>query len=177
MVKKGNTREILRKEEINKLMLAPDNDRDKILLRVLYETGCSVSEAAEINVVDCKTEYIQIKGKKARKLSLSSELRELIAHFNRGRGLQDKLFAGTHGTITTKRLRQLVQQYTEHVLGKKLNPTVLRYTRFAHSVNEGGDLGMIQDNLGLATQRTGQLYSMFAVAAPSVEYQDFLNRA
>lgn len=165
----------LTEQEVQRLLSTPRQERDRLLLGVLYETGCSVSEAAELEVKDLGDTGLRFRGAKAREVGISPNFAHRLREFCEGKKANQPVFAGTHGTITPKRIRQLVQHYTELALGERLPPTTLRYTHFAHAVDEGMDLKDLREELGLQTQRAGQLYALFATAGTGATYRQFLD--
>ena len=52
-------------EEAHQLIDAPRNDRDRLFLRLLWETGVRVSEAVKIRLVDVGRDGIRVVGKGA----------------------------------------------------------------------------------------------------------------
>lgn len=165
----------LTEREVQRLLSTPRQERDRLILAVLYETGCSVGEAAELEVKDILENELKIRGAKAREVAISPSLSQRLREFCDSRQADEPVFAGTHGTITPKRIRQLVQHYTELALGERLPPKTLRYTHFAHAVDEGMDLKDLGEELGLQTQRAGQLYALFATAGTGTTYRQFLD--
>ena len=50
-------------EEAHQLINAAENDRDRLFLRLLWETGLRVSEAISVKLVDVGREGVRVLGK------------------------------------------------------------------------------------------------------------------
>ena len=64
----------LDKKDLDKLISQTSSARNKLILQILYETGCSTSELVKIKVKDVKDKNIQIKGKTPHKALISNKL-------------------------------------------------------------------------------------------------------
>ena len=170
------TKKILNNEEVQKLLSAPDNARDKLLLAVLYETGCSVNEIASLKTADFSQGKLHIAGKRERTVKISDTVSEELLKFVLGKARESPLFTGKQGELTTKRVRQIVHQYTKSALGEEINPQAMRYTSFAHSLSKGMNAAAAGKNLGLEAQRTSQLYTAYSQPILAPTYREFLRR-
>ena len=123
--------EYLQKEDIDKLLSSITNERDKLLVRILYESGCTLSEITELKTNALHTDgTIQFSDRRA---NISPELaQELIKQ------------AATHifhtrqtPTITAKRIQQILKPYIANVHKGKTTPHILRYSHVIHAYKAG----------------------------------------
>ena len=143
-------------QQVKQLINSINNSRDKLMLRLLYETGCDVNELVNIKVKDILGNKIHI-GK--RFPMISSKLAKDINLYVKGNMLtkESYLISSSRGQISVKRITQLVQFHTEKHLKKKLNPQQFRYYHIIHAYSNGVLLENIASQLGITKLRVFQI--------------------
>ncbi len=156
-VRKGVGREPLTRDEVRRLINAPDSLRDTLLLSMLCYTGIRAGEAAGLKIekVDTKRREIEVvgKGDKPRRVPYHLDLDRLIDRWlNKVRrsyvnsGNSDYFFVSKSGAkLTVPQIRKIVNKAAEKasiqkvVLVKldgaviyKVKPHVLRHTFATH---------------------------------------------
>ncbi|MEA3430535.1 MAG: tyrosine-type recombinase/integrase [Nanoarchaeota archaeon] len=165
-------------KEIHKLINSISSQRDKLLVRILFETGCTVNELIHIKVKDLDFKQNSIhfpasstKSNKSKVSKISKSLLSNLKQFASGVYL---FSTRQSAVITTKRVRQLIQFYGK-IAGfpTKLNPQVLRYSHIAHALENGISLKAIQKQTGLEKLRLMQIYEATQPEAANDVYNNF----
>ena len=143
--------------------------RDKLMLRMLYETGIRRSELAGLreNMVDFSSLTIKVLGKrnKERIVPIESELahniKQYIALKEEEKGASEWLFVGRKGgQITTQDIYNTVKKYMPLLSNAdRISPHVFRHSFATHILNEGGNIQAIKELLGHADLATTEVYT------------------
>ena len=170
--------DFLSREEIEAILDAPTDTtwsgrRDRILFRVLYNTGARISEAIPLRVHDLELKRqpsvkLHGKGRKERVIPLwkntTSALRGWIDQNHMDN--DDPVFTNTTGAPLTrsgaeKRLRLAVKTAAESepsLNRKRVSPHILRHTTAMHMLQSGVDITLIALWLGHASTNTTHGY-------------------
>ncbi len=152
--------------------LFPDDfvgQRDKLMLRLLYETGIRRSELAglKVNAVDYSSLTIKVLGKrnKERIIPIESELahniKQYVALKEEEKGASEWLFVGRRGRqITPQDIYNTVKKYMSLLSNAdRISPHVFRHSFATHLLNEGGNIQAIKELLGHADLATTEVYT------------------
>ena len=152
--------------------LFPDTfmgQRDKLMLRMLYETGMRRSELAGLKTasVDFSSLTIKVLGKrnKERLIPIENELahniKEYLALKEQEKGPSEWLFVGARGRqITPQDVYLTVKKYmTALSAADRISPHVFRHSFATHILNEGGNIEAIKELLGHADLATTEVYT------------------
>ena len=165
--------------EVKFLIKAIENIRDKLSLRILYETGCTLRELVNIKVKDISGNKIKIvdpETKEVRYPQISSKLNKDIKLYIKGNALKGHLIATRQSSkISEKRIRQIIQQHTKNIFSKQINPQSFRYFHIAHAYSNGVLLETIAKQLGITTFRIFSILEEFSLR-PKHNYNNFLKR-
>ena len=149
--------------------------RDVAIFRMLYSSGCRISELTNIKLSDFRKggrcAIITGKGNKQRIVYFDPTSRHALAAYmtDRARVLsengrdskEDRLFINQKGLpITTGGMRYILTRYsgvegTNH----HINPHAFRHTFATTLLNNGADVRMVQELLGHASINTTQRYT------------------
>jgi integrase/recombinase XerD len=160
------------------LLDAPDSDtplgtRDRALLEFLYATGCRVTEATTVEVLDVdlesRTALVTGKGDRQRMVPLGSYAARSIADYLpvrmgllRGDRDPGTLFLNARGrSLTRQGAWDIVKRNGRRagISADRLSPHVLRHSAATHMVEGGADLRTVQEILGHASISTTQVYT------------------
>ena len=149
----------LSRSDLDRLVAGADTVRDRLFIRVLYETGCTVKELVHIRAGDVHQGRIVFSDRACR---IGDDLFQVLRTVTVNRKPWEFLFSTRQSRqITTKRVRQLIQLYSSRVFGSKINPYALRYSHVFQALSDNVPLLAVQKQVGLAHVRASQLYRAF----------------
>lgn len=155
----------LTKEEITTLLDKPSRLRDKCLIRLLYSTGLRVSELANLNKRDVKSDSIHVvsgKGSKDRIVFVDTKTREMLFEYlSKRKDTKEALFLSNHGKrISSRTIQWLIKKYSEDSgIEKKVTPHTLRHSFATHMLEGDADIVVIKELLGHSNLSTTQIYT------------------
>ena len=168
--------QILTGREIELLLAQPicvdaKGFRDKAMLEVMYATGIRVTELIELNIDDVNLEQGIVKcsgSKKNRIIPLyPAALRALSAYVRDIRDTmiaepgETALFVNINGTRMSRQgFWKILKHYqtTAHI-EKEITPHTLRHSFAVHLLENGADLGSLQELMGHCDISSTQLYT------------------
>jgi len=153
-------------EEVKALSSAADEERDKLLITMLYTTGVRVSEVISIAVKDIDTEKGLIKvfgkGAKERYVILLPELEKRLTEYVKKHGLEseDKVLP-----LTPRAVQYIINKCAENSgIKKKITPHKLRHTFATHLLHSGVDIRAVQKLLGHESLSITEIYTHYSIA-------------
>lgn len=168
--------QILTNQEIEALLAQPSATdpkgiRDKAMLEVMYATGIRVSELINLNVEDVNLEASVIKctgGKKTRLIPLYQEAAAALSAY-----LQDvrsamlaspqvnALFVNVGGARMSRQgFWKILKHYQSMAhINKEITPHTLRHSFAVHLLENGADVGSVQELMGHCDISSTQLYT------------------
>ena len=168
--------QILTGREIELLLAQPactdaKGFRDKAMLEVMYATGIRVTELIDLDVDDVNLELGTIKcagNKKSRSIPLyPAALKALSVYLNDiRRGMisdpnETALFVNVSGSRMSRQGFWKILKYyqsTAHI-EKEITPHTLRHSFAVHLLENGADLGSVQELMGHSDISSTQLYT------------------
>ena len=151
---------VLTKKELFYLVKSISNLRDKLLVKLLYDTGARVSEITSLTLKDIEMEDKEVKlmgkGRKPRTVYFHKSTEELLNNYlneNKIENPNSKVF-----NITPMTVWYNLKKYGEEILNRKLHPHMFRHTRLQHMADEGVDSYLIKSYAGHSDLNTGQIY-------------------
>ena len=168
--------QILTSREIELLLAQPNcvdakGFRDKAMLEVMYATGIRVSELIDLDMDDVNLDLGIIKcsgGKKSRSIPLYPEaLKALRVYLTEIRaGLiadpaEKALFVNVNGSRMSRQgFWKILKHYqaTAHI-DKEITPHTLRHSFAVHLLENGADLGSLQELMGHRDISSTQMYT------------------
>ena len=168
--------QILNGKEVELLLSQPSctdakGFRDKAMLEVMYATGIRVSELIELNVDDVNLELGVIKcsgSRKSRAIPLyPAALRALAAYLRNVRGVmvsdpaETALFVNVGGARMSRQgFWKILKHYQAKAgIEKDITPHTLRHSFAVHLLENGADLGSLQELMGHCDISSTQLYT------------------
>jgi integrase/recombinase XerD len=150
----------------------PEDQRDRVMMEVLYATGLRVSELVSIETLHVNGDvgYLRVtgKGSKQRIVPMGEPARRLLSTYVetiRPRLLKHKasrfLFVSRRGTPLTRQAfwKSLRGRAQRAGLKKTVFPHMLRHSFATHLLGGGADLRSVQAMLGHADIATTQIYT------------------
>ena len=168
--------QILTNREIELLLSQPvciddKGFRDKAMLEVLYATGMRVSELIDLNVSDVNLDQGIVKcttSRKTRSIPLYPAAQKALRVYmdeHRDFLLTDSdepaLFVNVNGTrISRQGFWKILKHYQETAhIDKDITPHTLRHSFAVHLLENGADIGSVQELMGHSDISSTQLYT------------------
>ena len=168
--------QILTGEEVELLLNQPicselKGYRDKAMLEVMYATGIRVSELIDLNVEDVNLELGFIKcvtAKKSRNVPLyPGALQALSVYLFEVRGAmvadpsERALFVNVGGSRMSRQgFWKILKHYQATArIDKEITPHTLRHSFAVHLLENGADLGFLQEVMGHSDISSTQMYT------------------
>ncbi len=168
--------QVLTGKEVETLLSQPlDSDpkgiRDKAMLEVMYATGIRVTELIELNVEDVNLELGLLKcsgGRKSRVIPLyPAALRALSAYVREVRDqllvapTEQALFVNISGSRMSRQgFWKILKHYQARAgIDKDITPHTLRHSFAVHLLENGADLGSLQELMGHCDISSTQMYA------------------
>ena len=168
--------QILTGKEVELLLAQPvcvdhKGYRDKAMLEVMYATGMRVPELISLNVEDVNLELGLVKchsGKKSRVIPLYPAAQKALAVylsdvrsamiFDSG---EQALFVNVGGTRMSRQGFWKILKYYQAKAGieKEITPHTLRHSFAVHLLENGADLGSLQELMGHSDISSTQMYA------------------
>lgn len=168
--------QILNGKEVELLLSQPSCSdakgyRDKAMLEVMYATGIRVSELIDLNVDDVNLELGIIKctsSKKSRVIPLYPAAHHALAVYLRDvRSImiadpsENALFVNVGGSRMSRQgFWKILKHYqTKAGIDKDITPHTLRHSFAVHLLENGADLGSLQELMGHCDISSTQMYT------------------
>ena len=168
--------QILTSREIELLLAQPSSVdskgiRDRAMLQVMYATGIRVSELINLDVDDVNLDLGVIRcsgGKKARMIPLYDEAKKSLQRYLqevRGEMLADPgeraLFVNVGGARMSRQgFWKILKHYQSTAqIDKEITPHTLRHSFAVHLLENGADLGSVQELMGHSDISSTQMYT------------------
>lgn len=143
--------------------------RDRLILRILYETGIRRAELADLREgsADLGSLTLKVRGKrdKERLIPIESELARNISEYLalKHREWEDRewMFLNAKGEqMSGSSVYRVVRKYMSVLsTADRVSPHVFRHSFATHILDEGGNLKAIQELLGHESLATTELYT------------------
>ncbi len=164
--------QILEAGLVDQLLVQPDlttkkGIRDRAILELLYATGVKVSELITMKVSDINLSgrYITCGDRRERNIPFGKAAKSALQDYLNIRSTafdkkkNDILFLNSSGDqLTRQGLWKILKSYAKLVGMTQINPNTIRHSFAAHLLENGADLGSVQEFLGHADITTTQLY-------------------
>ena len=151
-------------EEAHRLIDAADNERDRLFLRLLWETGVRVSEAVSLTLGTVGRDGIRVlgKGNVERVVYIHEGLVSAILFYAQELALEriDFLFPSRKGGhITKQRADQIIKTAARRAnLQRNVHAHLFRHGYAINFLNCGGRLDALQEQLGHRDINTTRIY-------------------
>lgn len=157
---------ILTEEQVIQLVNAPERERDRILLRLLYASGGRVSEIAGLTWADVSPNgdsgQIRVtgKGEQERYILLSpATWRALLAYKPEGVQPDEPVFVSQKGgRLDRTAIFRIVKNAGKRAGIDGVSPHWFRHAHASHSLERGASIALVKETLGHANIATTNKY-------------------
>ncbi len=174
-------RKYLKEAELRALLEQPVRMRDRLIIKLLYETGMRVGELAALSIGDVDLDAGEITIQRAKRHDegrkvpiVNSWTKTMLRDYIGTRKMRkDPLFVSNkRGPISRRQIERLIAKYGEAVgIDKdKCHPHVLRHTHAVHALKSGIDLRTLQQNLGHSSIEVTAIYLTMDIDDRKEEY-------
>lgn len=164
--------QVLEATVVDKLLSQPDGStkkgiRDRAILELLYATGVKVSEMIAIKVSDINLtgRYVTCGERRERNIPFGKSAKAALQDYLniRSQGFDKNnsniLFLNSSGEqLSRQGLWKILKLYAKAAGLAEINPNIIRHSFAAHMIDNGADLGSVQEFLGHSDITTTQLY-------------------
>jgi energy-coupling factor transporter ATP-binding protein EcfA2 len=158
--------EFLNKNEINALLGAIEDVRDRAIITLFLNTGLFLNELAglKVNNIDWKTKILAIPGSRKREILLNDQAFEALAKWTQERPGKktNHLFVTTKGVVkelSARMIDHLTRKYAEHAgIKKKVNAQILRNTFAVRLFSEDISIDKASSILGISDSESINRY-------------------
>ncbi len=157
---------VLSRNEIERIIVAIDNEKHRLLISLSYGAGLRVSEAINLKIKDLDLSELTIhikgaKGNKDRISILSEKIRDDLKELIILKNASDYVFASNRGGRLTERTAQKIFEQALGRAGIQKEATFhsLRHSFATHLLENGVDVRYVQELLGHVNIRTTQIYT------------------
>lgn len=139
--------------EVQKIIDAAENIRDKAIIACLFSTGCRISELLNLNREDItgNSAVVTGKGHKYRQVYFDGHALRYLEEYlsNRKDKLSPLFISGQRRRITVSRVQQIIHEYTDMAgITKNVTPHVFRHSYATDLLWNGSDIMAIKGLLG-----------------------------
>lgn len=163
-------------EDIERLFNTVDNLRDRVMMEVLYATGCRREELAKMRVSDInfRRGYVRIigKGNKERIVPIYPEALELISEYIATHD-SEWLFPSPKNPdshISCRQINNIIKRWARKAGVNNVTPHKFRHSFCSHLYANGADIKTIQDLAGHSSPETTNLYTKINHERNYIEY-------
>ena len=170
---KDNELRYLKHSQVMRLLNTIQNQRDHLMVRLIYATGVRVSELCTINIddIDFDDQMIRVigKGGKIRMVFVDEESLDLIAAFI-GNHITGPLFPGQNNNhISSRTVQILFKKYAP----PGITPHKIRHSYASELYRRSRNLKVVQENLGHASIKTTEIYLHTDIDERRQVYREF----
>lgn len=151
---------VLSHKELVYLVDNIDVKRDKLIVKILYDTAARISEIMNIRIkdLDFKTREIQVmgKGRKPRTVYFQQSTASMLKEYLE----ENKILNPNLPVFNIKPITVWynLKKYGKELLSRDLHPHMLRHSRLQHMADEGVDSFAIKSYAGHSDIGTTQIY-------------------
>jgi integrase/recombinase XerD len=156
---------ILTEADVQRMLGAETDPRDRVVLRLLYATGIRNSELCALRHRDVTVRKKSIdarvigKGSKPRVVQIPASVWRAITELKPSAKPDDPLIAGQDGRpIGPRAVHRLVRRAARRIGIDRVSPHWMRHAHASHALDRGAPVHLVQQNLGHASLVTTSGY-------------------
>jgi len=152
-------------------VLSHSNQRERLILTLLYGLGLRISELSTLELNSISFEWIKVKGKgdKERNIPLLPYLYNEIELYRKSENPQQFLLEKNGVQMTTNQIRYLFSKVFKKS-GIKATPHQLRHSFATHLLHNGARISDVSELLGHSSMVSTQIYTQLENSKKLNEY-------
>jgi len=151
---------VLSEAEVHAMIAAARTPRDKLIIRLLYASGCRVSELCALRWADVipttnnkAVLVIHGKGGKQREAGISAETYRALLTLRKEAKSTDPVFVSNRNRAITRTVINRMVAHAARAAGidtndRPVSPHWLRHSHATHAINRGANVKIVQEQLG-----------------------------
>ncbi|MGL4450449.1 MAG: tyrosine-type recombinase/integrase [Sarcina sp.] len=176
-------RHALKIEEIERLRLACVDERERVIIELLFSTGCRVEELTNVNVehLDFSDNSLRVvgKGDKERIVLFNPKTKVHIENYLKLNDYKEGALIRTvrlpHNRIGVKGIRYAIKNIAQRAgFDKSIYPHLFRHTTATCAINNGASIVTVQKLLGHSSIETTRRYAKISMERIKYEYNQSL---
>jgi integrase/recombinase XerD len=163
---------VLSREEISLLINSIDNEKHKLIVKLLYGSGLRVNEIVNLRArdLDLENNYGWVrggKGNKDRMFIIPKMLTEEIKKLVENKDYDSYIFDSHNGHLSSRSIQEIIKKAAKRAgIRKRVHPHTLRHSYATHLIENGYDIAAVQSLLGHNSPNTTMIY--LHTAAPTL---------
>lgn len=162
------SKKYLTQEEVIRIFLSEKNERNRILLKLMYVLGLRISEVTQLKWKDIQNREdhglvnISGKGGKSRSIPISGSLWDELKKFRGTKKDFEPLFTAWNdgeNPLSPDQIQQIIKKAALRAgITKPVSPHWLRHAHASHAIDRGAPIHLVQTTLGHASVATTGKY-------------------
>ena len=152
--------------------LSLSDEREKIIVTLLYTLGLRISELANLRIEDVKQGWLRVdgKGSKQRDIPILDTTQQLLKQYIEQYAPKKFLFEKNGKKLSENSLRYSVNKVFARI-SMKVTPHQLRHSYATELLNGGAPIVDVSELLGHASMATTQIYTKLGSALKKQNYE------
>jgi len=157
---------VLNKDEVIGLINAIENDKHKLMIKLIYSAGLRVSELLNLKIenLDLINNFGYIrsgKGNKDRLFIIADSLKQEVFNYIIKNKLEKDsfLFKSYNGRMSSRTIQEILKKATKNAnINKRVHPHALRHSFATHLIENNYSISEVQSLLGHKSPETTMIY-------------------
>lgn len=181
--------DFLSESDFFRLLSVIEKERDYVIVRLLYELGCTLKELVNIRVRDVMfgSGAIRIsrqhsRNSEERQVAISGAMEAVLRGYLDSVGLFETKLSYVFQTarktpLTTRRIFQVIAKYCKEAgVSGRPSPQLIKNTHIAHAYLNNVPIGDISSHVGIAKQRLAAIFERISTVRDDSSYLNFFRR-
>ena len=158
-------------ENIIEEILEYANDKERLIIILLYGLGLRISELASLELSNISRDWISVRGKgnRERQIPLLTQIDREISHYIQRENPKKFLLEKENCSMSTQQIRYLFSKVFKKS-GIKATPHQLRHSFATHLLHHGARISDVSELMGHSSMVSTQIYTQLENSKKLNEY-------